>query len=72
MMPSLTPDTMYVIGLYNKCRANKSLPRSGGVLDQPAWIMEMFATIDETRGARAKAAREKAEDLDASRRKNGR
>jgi len=38
-----------LINLYSRCQARKSLPCGGGVLDQPAWIMDAFDVIDHTR-----------------------
>lgn len=37
------------MGLYSRCRANNVLPYAGGLLDQPAWIMDLFAVIDEVK-----------------------
>jgi hypothetical protein len=70
-MPYVPPQLMYVLSLYSKCRANRCLPRAGGLLDQPAWLMELFAVIDATKDAHARAAREKVEQQDALRRIRG-
>lgn len=34
-----------LIGLYTRCRNWQALPFAGGVLDQPAWLMEALDLI---------------------------
>ena len=57
-MPYVPPQLMHVITLYNRCRANKCLPRAGGLLDQPAWLMELFGVIDSRREDKARLDRD--------------
>ena len=46
-MPETGADVLAIMNLHARCRANKCLPASGGLLDQPAHIMDMFDVIDE-------------------------
>ena len=48
-MPDVGQDVMMIMSLHARCRANGSLPRGGGVLDQPAYLMSLFDVIDSTR-----------------------
>jgi len=41
-MPELHRDTAAILRLYNQTRAWNTLPCSGGLLDQPADVMEML------------------------------
>lgn len=52
----LTPETLDVMAIYRWCRqmtelgygANGILPNRGGLLDQPASLLEAFAILDRT------------------------
>lgn len=68
-MPYFPPEVKYVVGVYERCRENRCLPRAGGLLDQPAWLMECFAVIDAVKADKARQDRERAEREDAVRRR---
>lgn len=57
-----------IMNLHARCRANGALPHSGGVLDQPAYLMSLFDVIDATR-AQVQAKNSEREDDDALRAK---
>lgn len=46
-MPDVGKDVSSVLDLYAKCRNNGVLPYAGGLLDQPAWLMDLFGVIDD-------------------------
>ena len=48
-MPEVGQDVLMIMNLHARCRANGALPHSGGVLDQPAYLMSLFDVIDATR-----------------------
>ena len=48
-MPDVGPDVLAMMNLHARCRASGSLPHGGGVLDQPAYLMDLFDVIDGTR-----------------------
>jgi hypothetical protein len=50
-MPAVAKDVEFILSLFFKCEKYRALPYPGGVLSQPAWIMSLFATIDERRNA---------------------
>jgi hypothetical protein len=58
-MPRPTGDTARVMRLYRRCRDSKALPAAGGMLDQPADLIEAFDIIDEC--VAAKRAKENHE-----------
>jgi hypothetical protein len=45
-MPDVRKDVRYILDLYSRCRANRALPYAGGILEQPAWIMDLFEVVD--------------------------
>lgn len=59
-MPDLTSDVSEILATFFRCRSNKCLPHEGGLLDQPAWLMDYFDVIDS---AEAKYRHRKAEEL---------
>jgi hypothetical protein len=44
-MPEFDRETLYIIKLYSRCLRYSVLPYYGGIMDQPAWIMELFDVI---------------------------
>ena len=48
-MPAVTKDVNYILSLFFKCEKYRTLPYPGGVLSQPAWIMNLFDTITSLR-----------------------
>lgn len=66
-MPPPDARTSAVIGLYNLCRRSSSLPLPGGILQQPAELMELFQEIDT---GVDRSRREQAERQDAETRKS--
>ena len=50
-----------VLNLHARCRVNKCLPLAGGVLDQPAYLMELFDVIDQTHDAFKQKEHERVE-----------
>ena len=60
-MPEIGKDVALVLRLYFRCVNLKSLPYDGGVMDQPAWIMDLFDVIDEQKDQQASRERELAE-----------
>ena len=48
-MPAVTKDVNYILSLFFKCEKYRTLPYPGGVLSQPAWIMNLFDTIEAVR-----------------------
>ena len=51
-----------IMSLHARCRANGSLPRGGGVLDQPAYLMTLFDDIDNARAEVRAEIAERGED----------
>jgi len=45
-MPDVGNREAVIINLYQRCQEFKALPFSGGVLDQPAWLMDCFSVIE--------------------------
>ena len=45
-MPDVAPDVRCILKLYSRCQKYHCLPYSGGVLEQPAWIMDLFGLIE--------------------------
>lgn len=45
-MPEVKEAAAELISLYERCKASGALPYSGGVLDQPEWIMQAFDAIE--------------------------
>lgn len=58
--PRLAPWHMGVLGVWRACRQYRALPRSGGVLDQDEYMMELFAALD---GLAADIEREELEKI---------
>jgi len=58
-MPDVGTDVLAIMNLHARCRVNKSLPYSGGILEQPAYIMDLFDVIDSVRNAQRNAAAER-------------
>ena len=58
-MPATSADVTYILDLYGKCRANNALPVAGGMLDQPATIMDLFDVIDNVKDKYQKAKADK-------------
>lgn len=58
-MPDVRKDVRYVLDLYSRCRSNNSLPYAGGILNQPAWIMDLFEIIDNIKAEYQKQQSEK-------------
>ena len=48
-MPAVTKDVNYILSLFFKCEKYRALPYPGGVLSQPAWLMNLFDTITSVR-----------------------
>ena len=48
-MPEVARDVHYILKLYNRCQQYHALPYAGGVLAQPAWIMDLFSVIEHRR-----------------------
>jgi len=66
-MPTVGRDVMSVMNLYSRCQSSRSLPYAGGVLDQPAALMELFDVIEATREAhrrRQEEAERTQKDID--------
>lgn len=63
-MPAVAKDVHYILSLFFKCEKYRTLPYPGGVLSQPAWVMNLFDTIEgvrnelQTEREQAAAARE--------------
>lgn len=62
-MPEVGAKEVAVLRLWGRCKDTRSLPYSGGVLEQPGWLMEMFDVV-EAALAQAKADREENERND--------
>lgn len=54
-MPAMRTDVGCILDLYSRCRANNVLPYAGGLLDQPAWLMDLFSVIDDIKAAYKKS-----------------
>ena len=61
-MPEVGNQELEIIRLFQRCKEYKVLPYSGGVLEQPAWILSCFDTIEETQ-----RAYERKKELDSQR-----
>lgn len=48
-MPAVAKDVQFILSLFFKCEKYRTLPYPGGVLSQPAWIMNLFDTIEGVR-----------------------
>ena len=48
-MPAAGKDVQFILSLFFKCEKYRALPYPGGVLSQPAWIMNLFDTISSVR-----------------------
>lgn len=46
-MPNVGPDVLAIMSLHARCKNSQALPFSGGVLDQPAYLMNLFDVIDQ-------------------------
>lgn len=46
-MPEPDQKALYYVGLYDKCKSMKVLPKAGGLFDQDDEIMTAFHVIDE-------------------------
>jgi hypothetical protein len=66
-MPEVKQDVLQIMSLRARCKENKSLPLAGGLLDQPAWLMDLFAVIDG-RAAIYKQRKAEEERREATRR----
>ena len=60
-MPDVNNDVRYIMSLYARCQQYNCLPYAGGVLNQPAWIMDLFAVIENRQAAHDREAAEKQE-----------
>ena len=49
-MPDIGNRELAIIRLYQKCEKYHVLPYSGGMLEQPKWIMSCFDYIEDTLG----------------------
>ena len=68
-MPDLKSDVIYIMSLYSRCRANNILPYAGGILDQPAWILDLFEVVDNVK---SRFQKEKEQTDEAFEKLNGR
>ena len=50
-MPDVRKDVSFILDLYARCRSNNALPYAGGILNQPAWIMDLFEVIDNVKAS---------------------
>ena len=60
--PDVGNRELAIINLYQRCLEFKALPYSGGVLDQPKYLLDYFDIIDAR-----KRAHEDNKELDANR-----
>ena len=60
-MPEVARDVHYILKLYSRCQQYHCLPYAGGILNQPAWIMDLFSVIENRQAAHDKEAAEKQE-----------
>lgn len=51
----------FILRLHGRCRASGVLPYAGGVLAQPAWILELFDVVDGEQAAARSARAEEAQ-----------
>ena len=63
-MPDADPDVLAIMNLHARCRNSGSLPCSGGILDQPAYLMDLFDVVDAARAEFRDKAQERAESED--------
>lgn len=57
-MPEVAPAEMELLRLWTRCKAFNRLPMAGGILEQPAWLMDAMDEIETT----AQKVRAKAEE----------
>ena len=44
---SAIPEEVWqLLALWNACRLGKTLPKAGGLLDQPVWVQRYFPLFD--------------------------
>jgi len=72
-MPDVRKDVRYILDLYSRCRANRTLPYAGGILEQPAWIMDLFEVVDNIKAEyHEKQAQKERLESELEAKKNGR
>lgn len=65
-MPEIGEDVLAIMNLHARCRENKCLPHSGGLLDQDAYLMDLFDVIDSARDQFHRKERERMRDAEAA------
>lgn len=61
-MPDVKKEQVAVLKLWGRCFEKKALPFSGGVLEQPAWLMEAFDVIEQARAEVRERLEQKEKD----------
>ena len=61
-MPEPGQEALAIMNLRARCRTNHSLPTSGGILDQPAYLMDLFDVIDASEADYRRGEIGRAED----------
>lgn len=64
-MPEVAVGEMEMLRLWSRCKAFGKLPFAGGILEQPAWVMDALDTVNSSvESVRAKRDEDAKTDLE--------